>query len=150
MLAVGGYDESLRAAEDLDLWLRLLGDGYVGGLVRKILVDYRRRAGSLSDNTVSLNRARARALDKASIALGNSPEAQLAAAGRDAALAVCDFERGVDLVLSGATSSGLTAIRASGLKQGNHKWTAALALFSLLPPLARPALTLYRRGNQFA
>ena len=99
---------------------------------------------------MSLNRARARALDKAASALGERPEARLAAAGRDAALAVCDFERGVDLVLSGATSSGLHAIRTSGFKRGNRKWTAALALFSLLPPLARPALTLYRRGNQFA
>lgn len=150
VLAVGGYDESLRAAEDLDLWLRLLGQGYVGGLVRKVLVDYRRRPGSLSDDAVSLNRARARALDKAALALGNRPEAQLAAAGRDAALAACDFERGVDLVLSGETQYGLDAIRVSGHKNGNRKWTAALALFSLLPPLARPALTLYRRGNQFA
>ena len=150
VLAVGGYDESLRAAEDLDLWLRLLSHGYVGGLVRKVLVDYRRRPGSLSGNAVSLNRARAKALDKASTALGNRPEARLAAAGRDAALAVCDFERGVDLVLSGATRPGLDAIRISGHKNGNRKWAAALALFSLLPPLARPALTLYRRGNQFA
>lgn len=150
VLAVGGYDESLRAAEDLDLWLRLLGQGYVGGLVRKVLVDYRRRPGSLSNNAAKLMGATALAFDKAAHSLGDRPEAALAAARRDEAQAISTFEAGVDLVLSGQARYGVTAMRQSDLKQGNRKWTVALALFSLLPPLARPALTLYRRGNQFA
>ena len=41
---LGGYDEGLRAAEDLDLWLRLLAAGHGGGLLRDVLVEYRRRA----------------------------------------------------------------------------------------------------------
>lgn len=150
VLAVGGYDESLRAAEDLDLWLRLLGQGYVGGLVRTVLVDYRRRPGSLSDDASKLMDATARVFDKAAHSLGTRPEAALAGARSDEARAVASFETGVDLVLTGQARTGITAMRDSGLKRGNRKWIAAFALFSLLPPLARPALTLYRRGNQFA
>ncbi len=147
---LGGYDEGLRAAEDLDLWLRLLAAGHGGGLVRDVLVEYRRRAGSLSDDSARLARARARAFDKAASALDGRPEARLAARARDAALAVCEFEAGVDRVLAGDVGGGLFAMRASGLKDGNRKWAAAMRLFSWVPLLASPALAHYRRGNQFA
>lgn len=148
--AVGGYDPALRAAEDLDLWLRLLCAGHAGGLVPEVLVDYRRRAGSLSDNRARLMTATAQALDKAVSVLGERPEAALAAAKRDAAQAVALFETGVDLALHGEARRGVGLMRSSGLKDGNAKWQAMLRIFSLLPPLAPLALTLYRRGNQFA
>jgi GT2 family glycosyltransferase len=147
---VGGYDPALRAAEDLDLWLRLLGTGHAGGLVPEVLVDYRRRTGSLSDDRARLMTAAARALDKAVTALGNRPEAALAEVKRDAAQAIALFETGVDLALTGEARRGIGLMRTSRLKDGNAKWQALLQIFSLLPPLAPPALTLYRRGNQFA
>ncbi len=147
---VGGYDPALRAAEDLDLWLRLLGAGHVGGLVPEILVEYRRRAGSLSDDRARLMSATARALDKAVVALAGRPEAALAAAKRDEAQAVALFETGVDLALHGEARRGVGLMRSSRLKDGNAKWQTMLRIFSLLPLLAPPALSLYRRGNQFA
>lgn len=148
--AVGGYDPALRAAEDLDLWLRLLSAGYNGGLVPEVLVEYRRRAGSLSHDRARLMTATARALDKAVDALAGRPELALAEAKRDEAQAVALFETGVDLALQGDTQRGLALMRNSRLKDGNAKWQAILGIFSLLPPLAPPALSLYRRGNQFA
>lgn len=148
--AVGGYDPALRAAEDLDLWLRLLGAGYVGGLVPEVLVDYRRRAGSLSDDRATLMTATARAMDKAAAALGSRDEAALAADKRDAAQAIALFETGVTMALHGETRRGIDLMRSSGLKQDNLKWQALLRIFSALPLLAGPALSLYRRGNQFA
>ena len=148
--SVGGYDPALRAAEDLDLWLRLLGAGLVGGLVPEVLVDYRRRTGSLSNDRARLMTATTRALDKAASALAGRPEARLAAAKRDVAQAVALFETGVDLALHGEARRGIGLMRDSGLKRGNAKWQALLGIFSLLPLLAPPALSLYRRGNQFA
>lgn len=147
--AVGGYDPELRAAEDLDLWLRLLGAGYVGGLVPDVLVDYRRRAGSLSDDRATLMTATARALDKAAAALGTRAEAALAADKRDAARTIAAFESGVDLALRGEARRGIDLMRSSGLKRGNFKWQTLMQIFSVVPLLAGPALTLYRRGNQF-
>ena len=59
--AVGGYDGTLRAAEDFDLWLRLLEAGWRGDYVPRPLARYRRRAGSLSRQTATLmTRGRAR------------------------------------------------------------------------------------------
>ncbi len=148
--SVGGYDPALRAAEDLDLWLRLLGTGHTGGLVPEVLVEYRRRAGSLSDDRARLMTATARALDKAALAIADHPEAALAAMKRDEAQAVAQFETGVDLALHGEARRGVGLMCSSRLKDGNAKWQALLRLFSLLPLLAPPALSLYRRGNKFA
>lgn len=50
VLAVGGYDTAMpvQGDEDWDLWLTLVERGYRGVLLREVLFDYRRRAGSMS------------------------------------------------------------------------------------------------------
>lgn len=55
VVAVGGYDTQmpLQGLEDWDLWLTLTERGYHGVILREVLFNYRRRAGSLS--TVSWN-----------------------------------------------------------------------------------------------
>lgn len=52
--AVGGYCPGSRAAEDWDLWLRLLLTGHRAGLVRRPLYEYRRSAGSLTGQRLPL------------------------------------------------------------------------------------------------
>jgi glycosyltransferase involved in cell wall biosynthesis len=52
--AVGGYRDGARAAEDWDLWLRLLLTGHRAGLVPEPLYEYRRRADSLTGRRVDL------------------------------------------------------------------------------------------------
>lgn len=147
---IGGYDEELRAAEDLDLWLRLLGAGHAGGLVPEVLVDYRRRPNSLSSQGAKLHRFHARALEKAIATLPDGATRQMASTQLARRRALAQFEHGVDEVLAGRVRAGLGEMRASGFKQGAAKWRIAMGLFSLLPPLAPPALAHYRRGNEVA
>ncbi|MEK6541883.1 MAG: glycosyltransferase family 2 protein [Pseudomonadota bacterium] len=144
LLMVGGYDETLHSAEDLDFWLRLLATGAVGGLVRRTLVDYRRRHGSLSHNTVPLMRDTVTAFSKLIAALPDGPERALAQARRDSAQCFGDFEAGVDMALAGDVRSGLAKMRSSGLKSDKIQWRVAMAAMAMLPALARPLLLHYR------
>lgn len=50
--AVGGFDASLRSAEDFDLWVRLLASGRRARCLHKPLWEYRRRDSSLSADTI--------------------------------------------------------------------------------------------------
>ena len=65
ILAVGGFDESLRIAADWDLWLRVLLSGTSAGLVNEPLLHYRLVAGSLSDDRAPSLRERVVVLEKA-------------------------------------------------------------------------------------
>jgi GT2 family glycosyltransferase len=51
---VGCFDESLRAAEDFDLWLRMLRHGCRFSFTTEPLVKYRWRSNSLSNNGVKM------------------------------------------------------------------------------------------------
>jgi hypothetical protein len=50
VVTAGGYDTGMPAqgAEDWDLALTLVGQGHKGAILREVLFNYRRRAGSLS------------------------------------------------------------------------------------------------------
>ena len=70
VLALGGWDESLRIAYDWDCWLRLILDGAQVGLVDEPLMSYRihdgnltsDRVGSLTERVAVLERARSHQL----------------------------------------------------------------------------------------
>ena len=47
-LEIGGFDESIRSAEDWDFWLRLILDGSRAGCVAEPLAEYTVREGSMS------------------------------------------------------------------------------------------------------
>jgi GT2 family glycosyltransferase len=49
-LTVGGFDETLRAVVDWDLWLRMILAGSRAGLIPEPLSQYRVRSGSISTN----------------------------------------------------------------------------------------------------
>ncbi len=48
LATVGMFDETLRSAEDLDLWLRMLQNGYHLDFTEEVLIKYRKRTDSLS------------------------------------------------------------------------------------------------------
>lgn len=56
MTKIGGYDEKLTTSEDFDLWVRILSAGGKALYLDQPLAWYRRTPGSLSSNTVRLNR----------------------------------------------------------------------------------------------
>ena len=64
VVRAGMFDPKLRAVEDFDLWLRMtLGGGKIV-YHRKPLLRYRRRAGSLSSNSVWMRQGALRVLEK--------------------------------------------------------------------------------------
>ncbi len=65
VLAVGGWDESLRIAYDWDCWLRLIFDGAEAGLVDEPLMSYRIREGSLTSNRLASLAERIAVLERA-------------------------------------------------------------------------------------
>lgn len=75
LVDLGGYDETLRAAEDYDSWLRLILSGSRAGLIRDPLALRRERAGSLSSNVRWCMEGEIAALSKA-LAAGTLSEAE--------------------------------------------------------------------------
>jgi GT2 family glycosyltransferase len=63
LLAIGGFDESLRISEDWDVLIRLVLAGAAVGLVDEPLYRYRLRADSLTANRVESLRSRVRVLE---------------------------------------------------------------------------------------
>ena len=136
--AVGGFDQTLRSVEDLDLWLRLLTAGYRGALLPEALVRYRRRAGSLSSDNRSMTAATRTVYTKLVAALDECPERD------DARHVLATIEReqnwqdGEDQILAGNVRQGLLLMR--GVERRSLRWQIAMPMMRLFPALARPML----------
>lgn len=65
---VGGFDETLRNAQDFDLWIRMLGAGARADYIAEPLAWYRDRPGSLSDNDIRLSEYTIRVYEKLRLA----------------------------------------------------------------------------------
>jgi hypothetical protein len=61
---VGLFDTSLRAAEDMDMWVRIAAAGYEFGCVDEVLFSYRLVAGSMSRNLANQSENEFARLDK--------------------------------------------------------------------------------------
>jgi glycosyltransferase involved in cell wall biosynthesis len=94
ILAVGGFDESLRRAEDFDLWLRAAHAGVRISYHRRLLFRYRKRATGLTADGIAMREAGLLVIDKLerSLQLSASEQAALAS-GRQAYRADVSYYR---------------------------------------------------------
>lgn len=145
--AVGGYDEGLRSAEDLDLWVRLLEAGWTAARVDAPLMHYYRRPDSLSADTGNLLRAVIRVYENAITRLGDRPEAAAARAMRDRTRTELAWEEGEALVRNGDVAAGLRLLRQSGAAARSARWRVAMPLMTAFPALARPFLMWRERSG---
>jgi len=134
--AVGGWTAGLHAAEDLDLWIRLLEHGWHGAVVPAVLHRYRRRPDSLSAVRMPLLIAEARVYDAAVTRLGGRPEQATARAMRARIEAEIAFVEGEELVLAGQVGAGLRALRRAGSRTRTPAWRLALLAMRIAPPFA--------------
>lgn len=147
---VGGFDAGLRSAEDLDLWIRMLEAGWRAAYVPAPLVDYRRRAASLSANSLALAQWVCRVYDNAAERLEGRPEQQAAREMGAAARNQLRIEEGVSAVEEGRTRAGVALLLATDLGTRSLKWRLALRLFRAVPALAEPVIRAYIRRDQFS
>jgi len=136
--AIGGFDQELRTAEDLDLWVRLLAAGYRGAYLPEPLVRYRRRPGSLSSDGRAMAAGTRAAYEKFVGLLAARPEqadARRILAGLDTEQA---WQDGETLILEGKADHGLTLM--AGSERRSLRWQVAMPVMQRFPALARPLL----------
>lgn len=146
---VGGFDASLRAAEDLDLWIRLIERGWRCGYVAQPLADYRRRPESLSADTGQLLRAAAAVYRGAAQRLDGSPEGRIAEEMLRATEREMAWEQGDAFVRAGRVREGLDLLRKARAGERSLSWRIAMPLMTLAPPLARPILAFRQRLQEW-
>lgn len=96
--SIGGFDESLPACEDYDLWLRLCYRHEVGYIDEALIVKYGGHSDQLSRRYPAMDRFRVRALDRL------LREHELPPAAASAARAMLEHKLGI--LLSGARKHG--------------------------------------------
>jgi glycosyltransferase involved in cell wall biosynthesis len=112
ILAVGGFDESLRRAEDFDLWIRAAHAGVRVSYHEQSLYRYRRRAASLSADSVAMREAGLRVFEKLerTLQLSAAEKAALVSA-RQAHRADISYFRLKDALSGRDAQSALAAVR---------------------------------------
>jgi glycosyltransferase involved in cell wall biosynthesis len=148
--SVGGFDAGLRSAEDLDLWIRMLGGGWSAAYVPAPLVEYRRRATSLSADALGLARWVCRVYENAVARLDGQPEQSAAAEMLAVERNKLRIEEGEAAILEGRTRAGLALLRSTDIASRSLKWRLAMTLFRIVPPLAGPVIRAYTRRQPFS
>jgi len=144
ILEAGLFDESLRNAQDFDLWLRLARRGARLMYQRKTLLRYRCHAGSLSGSAVNSVMRELGVLDKieTSYQLTAAESAEISPVIR-ARRGMLEFELGKLLIAQGEVARARTAFVKACAAGRNGKRTVAL-WFSRLAPGTMHSLYLRR------
>jgi len=150
LVAVRGYDENLRASEDLDLWIRIFERNIRAARIDAPLIFYRRRTGSLSAGTLAMAQADHRVFSAAAARLAGRPETTAAREMVAKAERQLYLETGLIAILQGRKREGLRLLRRSDLAKRSLKWRLATIAFRLFPPLAGPVIRFYMRDHPFS
>jgi glycosyltransferase involved in cell wall biosynthesis len=136
VFAAGLFDETLRNAQDFELWARLAHGGARLGYQRKVLVRYRIHAGSLSGD------AQNRLAREWKVTRHIADTYELTAREREEVgrmltrqRAAIDLERGKSLIGEGRFAEAREAIAGARRVLGGWKLTAALLLLRVAPRL---------------
>jgi len=132
----GLFDETLRNAQDFELWARLAHRGARLGYQRKVLVRYRVREGSLSgdaQNRLAREWKVTRHIaDAYELTAHEREEVERMLTRQQAAI---DLERGKSLIGEGRFAEAREAISGARQVLGGWKLTAALLLLKVSPRL---------------
>jgi hypothetical protein len=147
LLALGGFDESLRTGYDWDCWLRLLLAGAGAGLVEEPYYEYRLNPKSLTANRVSSLWDRVRLLEKArnnpDLRAGERPSLERAIRAHRSRAVIAEARAKVD-----GEAPGRRLLRLA-LGRGVEPRARAAALLALAAPsLARSRLPENRSAEQ--
>jgi glycosyltransferase involved in cell wall biosynthesis len=143
----GLYDESIRASEDFDMWLRILK---VGGRIdyhRRVLARYRQRFDSLSADTIFMCKEILQVLDKAERTLDlTSSERESIAKGREHFQAMLSLNEGKKAILDGDNGLAIERLRDANSYYRSPKISLSLQLLNVAPGLL---LRLYKARDRF-
>ena len=137
ILRVGMYDQSLRACEDFDLWLRVAKQGRIA-FNRHTLVKLRRRPDSLSANDIGMYEHLLRILDKVEHTMELSPSEQSAVEQqRRLYLAQLRLFRGKKALSEGDAVTAREELRLANDVLRRRKIAWALTAMKISPALVR-------------
>lgn len=138
IMEVGLFDEALRNAQDLDLWLRLTRHGARLSYQRQVLLKYRRRPDGLTGDAVNSHRRELRVFDKIERSYDLSPaeRAEVAEVIRNRR-ALLEFELGKLHAAQGDDRQSRESFLTADRLRPTWKTRAALWLNRLSPSLLR-------------
>jgi glycosyltransferase involved in cell wall biosynthesis len=146
VVSAGMFDESLRSAEDFDLWLRLAEQGRRIAYHRQPLVHYRRRADSLSADETGLFTSIIRVFDKAESAMSLSPSEHAALKERRAFYrAKIQLSEGKRAFFQGDQKTAVNSLTEANRFLKSTKIKLALLLLRTAPGLLLSAYKLRDR-----
>ncbi|RKF20800.1 glycosyltransferase family 2 protein [Altericroceibacterium spongiae] len=142
---IGGFDEAMAQAEDLDLWFRLMALGGHALYVDAILGAYRVREGSASGHMGKMLRGNIRAYEKVLQLIGGQPETALVHQLLEKNRRALRFEDAIDMILDGKVHDGLEKIAGNDVDHPTSlAWKLSMRIWRIFPSLA-PAMLAWRR-----
>jgi len=141
ILEVGLFDETLRNAQDFDLWLRLARHGARLAYHRQVLLRYRSRINSLSGDAINSHRRELHVFDKIEQSYDFTPgeRAEVHAVIRNRR-ALLEYELGKLYLLPGDFARARESFAKANMLRPGWKSKLALLLTQLAPRLLQ---TLY-------
>lgn len=131
---VGWYDETVRTAEDLDLWLRLLKAGARIVYNDRVLVYFREREGSITSDRIALTRHVLALLEGLGTKMALTAEERAALEDQRSLVAgSLSLSEAKLAILAGDTSTAITKLTAARERLEGWKLTAAITSLRIAP-----------------